>query len=183
MLPTEFLDRGHVGVVSKILLEALYFHVVAIIGEDFLRSGSVTGYIPGRGTDNIRRGDTGSCQVFTTYTQVPAFAVCQITVVHSRKLHPDPKANSKHGTFHGLRKESVNATVIGRKPKELRGKGFCMMNIVAYMPCTSGCCLPKNQMWDVLLLVPSPLEDRGELVAKVSIRVQQRVKKDRDRVP
>lgn len=57
-----------------------------------------------------------------------------------------------------------------------------MANIVAYMPCAPRRCLPKNHMWDVLLLVPSPLEDRGELVAKVSIRVQQCVKKDGDRV-
>lgn len=51
--------------------------------------------------------------------KVPAFAVCQITVVHSRKLHPDPKANSKHGTFHCLRKESVNATLMGRNFEDL----------------------------------------------------------------
>lgn len=57
-----------------------------------------------------------------------------------------------------------------------------MAIIVAYMPCTPRCCLPENHMWDMLLLVPSPLEDGGELVAKVSIRVQQCVKKDSNRV-
>lgn len=57
-----------------------------------------------------------------------------------------------------------------------------MAIIVAYMPCTPRCGLPKNHMWDMLLLVPPPLEDRGELIAKVSIGVQQGVKKDSDRV-
>lgn len=61
-------------------------------------------------------------------------------------------------------------------------KGLWTLNFVAYMPCTSRCGLPKNQMRDMLLLVPPPLEDRGELVAKVSIGVQQRVKKDSHRV-
>lgn len=47
------------------------------------------------------------------------------------------------------------------------------------MPRSSGCRPPQNQMRDVLLLVSLPLEDRGELVAKVCIGVQQRVKKHR----
>lgn len=55
--------------------------------------------------------------------------------------------------------------------------------LVSYMPSTSRCCLPQHQMWDVLLLVPPPLKDRGELVAKVSIGVQKCVKEHSHRVP
>lgn len=40
------------------------------------------------------------------------------------------------------------------------------------MPGTSRRCPPQDKMWNVLLFVPPPLKDRGELIAKVSIGVQ-----------
>lgn len=50
---------------------------------------------------------------FAILTLVPAFAIGQVTVVNPRKLHPDPKTNSQHGTFHCLREERENATSVG----------------------------------------------------------------------
>lgn len=53
---------------------------------------------------------------------------------------------------------------------------------VTYMPSTPRCSPAQNQMWDVLLLVPPPLKDRREFVAKVSIRMQECVKKHSHRI-
>lgn len=50
---------------------------------------------------------------FAILTLVPAFAICQVTVVNPRELHPDPKTNSQHGTFHCLREERENVTSVG----------------------------------------------------------------------
>lgn len=68
----------------------------------------------------MSRDNTGSSHVFLVFfailTLVPAFAICQVTVVNARKLHPDPKTNSQHGTFHCLREER-NATSVGTNQK------------------------------------------------------------------
>lgn len=57
------------------------------------------------------------------------------------------------------------------------------LNLVAYMPSTSWRCPPQHQMWDLLLLVSPPLKDRRELVAKVSIGMEQCVKKHSNWIP
>ena len=54
---------------------------------------------------------------------------------------------------------------------------------VPYMPGPSRCCTAQNQVWDLLLLVPSPLDNRGELIAKVCVGVHEGVKQHCHRVP